>query len=60
MVPLGGFLINRFGPRPLTVVSSLIMAAGLVMFALITHLWQFYLSSDTRALGQGLGQIRRT
>ncbi len=53
--PVGGFMIDRFGPRVMAISGSVVMTLGLLNFVFMHHLWQFYLSSVTIALGQGLG-----
>jgi MFS family permease len=41
---LAGYLTDRFGPRPMVVLASLTMGAGLVMTAGIDRLWMGYLT----------------
>ena len=55
LAPIGGYLIDRFGARTMAVVGVAIMFVGLLNFTFMHELWQFYLSSVTIALGQGLG-----
>ncbi|MBI4639095.1 MAG: MFS transporter [Candidatus Tectomicrobia bacterium] len=43
-VPLGGALVDRFGPRVVFPLGSLIMILGLVMCAKSTTLWEFYIA----------------
>ncbi len=42
--PIAGRLVERFGPRRLMLVGSLVMASGLALTALIQTWWQLYLS----------------
>ncbi|HEV8230561.1 MAG TPA: MFS transporter [Candidatus Limnocylindria bacterium] len=41
--PLGGFFVDRFGPRIVLVAGLLLIAAGLVALLFVTELWQLYL-----------------
>ena len=43
--PLVGRWMDRFGARPVMVVSLLFLAAGFLLRAVMTDLWQFYLFS---------------
>lgn len=54
--PLGGSLVDRFGPRRVFVVGSVLLAAGLVALAAIRELWQFHLLFGL-ALGLGTGAV---
>ena len=42
--PIAGRLVERFGPRRLMLVGSLVMASGLGLTSLIQTWWQLYLS----------------
>ncbi len=41
---LAGYLTDRFGPRPMVVLASLTMGAGLIITSRIDRLWMGYLS----------------
>ena len=55
MGPIGGYMIDRFGSRTMALLGIVFMFAGLVNFAYMHHLWQFYFSSFIIAFGQGIG-----
>jgi len=42
LVPLVGFLIDRFGPRKLIFTGAIIIGLGLFFFSQVTSLWMFY------------------
>ena len=52
--PIAGRLVERFGPRRLMLVGSLVMASGLALASLIQTWWQLYLSYGVlTAIGLG-------
>ena len=53
--PIGGYMIDHFGARTMALIGCFVTFAGLLNFASMHHLWQFYLSSVAIATGQGLG-----
>ncbi len=53
--PLGGYLIDKLGPRRMTRIGLLIMGGGFLLFSQIQNLWQFYLVFVVMNLGAGLG-----
>ena len=55
MGPVGGYLIDRFGPRRMATVGIIIMTLGLILFSRMSSLPTFYLASVVIALGQSLG-----
>lgn len=55
--PLSGYLIDRLGPRVMAVAGTIVMGAGLLLFAQMHSLWQFYLAGAVIALGQGMGGL---
>ncbi|PZC48530.1 MAG: MFS family permease/MFS family permease [Chloroflexi bacterium] len=55
LAPLSGYLIDRLGPRIMAIFGNVVMTIGLLMFANMHTMWEFYLSSFTIALGQGMG-----
>ena len=55
MAPFGGVIIDKLGPKKVAIIGTVIQTIGLVIFATMEHLWQFYLSSFIVAFGQGLG-----
>ena len=55
LAPVSGYLIDRLGPRIMAIFGNVVMTIGLLMFANMDTMWEFYLSSFTIALGQGMG-----
>ena len=43
--PLGGYLIDKFGPRITCITGTTLTFIGLILFSIKTELWVFYLSS---------------
>lgn len=57
--PIGGSLIDRFGPRRVLLTGLVVIAVGLVMMLGMTELWQFHLWWGV-AIGVGTGAIAGT
>ena len=55
MGPVGGYLIDRFGPRRMSTIGILVMTLGLILFSRMTSLSAFYAASVVIAFGQSLG-----
>jgi MFS family permease len=53
--PLQGWLVDRFGPRPVLQVGTLLFGAGFLLFSQVDSLLTFYLSFFLIALGSSLG-----
>lgn len=59
--PLGGFFVDRFGPRRVLIAGMLLISSGLLALMYITELWQLYLAwgivigVGTGAAGQVIG-----
>ena len=53
--PLGGYLIDKFGPRITCITGTTLTFIGLIMFSIMTELWVFYLSSIIIAVGMSIG-----
>jgi MFS family permease len=53
--PLQGWLVDRFGPRLISTIGTLVFGAGFVLFARIESLLGFYLTFILIALGSSLG-----
>ena len=51
VAPIVGRMMDRFGARPVMVVSLLIMALGFLLRGSVDNLWQFYLYSAIVYLG---------
>ena len=55
--PISGFLINRFGPRVMSIISMVLIGAGLILLSRTNSLWQFYAGSLVVSLGASVGFI---
>ena len=53
--PLGGYLIDKFGPRITCITGTTLTFIGLILFSIMTQLWVFYLSSIIIAVGMSIG-----
>ena len=53
--PAGGYLVDRFGPRITGIFGTVIMTIGLLIFANMHSIQEFFISSMVIALGQGIG-----
>jgi len=51
LAPFAGKLVDRYGPRRLIFVGSIIVALSLFMLSKVNSLWMFYLSFIILALG---------
>lgn len=56
--PIFGYLLDRVGPRPMASIGIVVMSAGLMMFANVHALWQFYLACVVMAIGQSMGSTQ--
>src|SRR5438046_8879925 len=54
--PLGGTLIDRFGPRPVMLVGDLLIVGGLLGLLFVRDLWQLYLLWGI-PIGLGTGAV---
>ena len=55
MGPIGGYLIDKLGPRRMVLVGLLVMGGGFLLFSRVENLWMFYLSFVIMSAGAGLG-----
>ncbi|MSQ26004.1 MAG: MFS transporter [Dehalococcoidia bacterium] len=55
--PISGFLINRFGPRLMSIISMILIGLGLILLSRTNALWQFYAGSLIVSLGASVGFI---
>jgi MFS family permease len=53
--PLQGWMIDRFGARPVMLVGTLLFGVGFILLGRIQNLWQFYVAFGVIAMGSGLG-----
>jgi MFS transporter, OFA family, oxalate/formate antiporter len=54
LVPVEGYIIDRFGPRVITVVGGVLVAISWVMFSQATSIWTFYIGSVIGGVGAGI------
>lgn len=52
--PLQGFLVDRYGPRVVSLIGTFILSLGLILFGTTHSLWMYYFSNVIMALGSGL------
>ena len=52
--PLQGWMIDRFGPRPVMRIGTLVFGGGLILFARIESLWQLFAVMALVAVGSSL------
>ena len=48
-------MIDRVGPRIMAASGNVVMTVGLLLFASMDSVWEFYIASFVIALGQGMG-----
>ena len=53
LVPVEGYLVDRFGPRPVVLVGGLLCAIGWVMNSFATSLSAFYVAAAISGVGAG-------
>ena len=53
--PVGGFLVDKLGPRRMVLLGGLLLGSGFILFSYIQSLWQFYLVFILISFGLGLG-----
>jgi sugar phosphate permease len=51
LAPFAGKLVDKYGPRRLIFIGSIVVALSLVMLSQINSLWMFYLAFAVLALG---------
>ncbi|MEX2598592.1 MAG: MFS transporter [Dehalococcoidia bacterium] len=52
--PIQGWLIDRFGPRPVMLAGNLCFATGFFVLSQVNNLWQLYIAFAFLAIGTGL------
>ncbi len=55
MGPIGGYLVDRLGPRWMALAGLWIMGGGFLLFSQVQSLWMFYLSFVIMGMGGGIG-----
>ena len=55
MGPIGGYLIDKLGPRRMVFIGLLILGGGFILFSRIENLWMFYLAYMVMSVGHGFG-----
>jgi MFS transporter, OFA family, oxalate/formate antiporter len=55
--PIQGILIDKFGPRIISLIGTIFMGLGLILFSTTHSLWMFYFSNIIIALGSSLQGI---
>jgi OFA family oxalate/formate antiporter-like MFS transporter len=54
LVPAEGYLIDRFGPRVITLVGGVLVAISWVMYANATSIWTFWIGAVIGGIGAGI------
>ena len=55
MGPIGGYLIDKLGPRLMVFIGLLVLGGGFILLSQVHSLWMFYLAFLVMSMGQGLG-----
>jgi MFS transporter, OFA family, oxalate/formate antiporter len=53
LVPLWGYLVDRFGPRPVTVIGALFVGGSWVLSSIADSLWMLYVAAAIGGVGAG-------
>ncbi|MGZ5268167.1 MAG: MFS transporter, partial [Caldimonas sp.] len=53
LVPIEGYLVDRFGPRPVVLIGGLLCAIGWVMNSMSSSLMGFYVAAAISGIGAG-------
>ena len=49
--PVEGFLVDRFGPRPIVLFGAILSGSGLIMLSFLQSIWMFYVCVLLVSLG---------
>jgi MFS transporter, OFA family, oxalate/formate antiporter len=54
LVPVEGYIIDRFGPKRITIVGGVLVGISWIMFSQATSIWTFYIGSVVGGVGAGI------
>src|ERR1700733_1047998 len=54
LVPVEGYIIDRFGPTRITVIGGVLVGISWIMFSQATSLWTFWIGSAIGGVGAGI------
>jgi OFA family oxalate/formate antiporter-like MFS transporter len=54
LVPVEGYIIDRFGPKVITITGGLLVGISWVMFSQASSLWAFWIGSAIGGVGAGI------
>ena len=54
LVPVEGYIIDKFGPSRITMLGGVLVGISWTMFAFATSLWTFYIGSVIGGVGAGI------
>jgi OFA family oxalate/formate antiporter-like MFS transporter len=54
LVPVEGYIIDRFGPKRITILGGVLVAISWIMFSQATSIWTFYIGSVIGGIGAGI------
>ena len=54
LVPIEGYIIDRFGPSRITIVGGVLVGISWVMFSMATWIWTFYIGAAIGGIGAGI------
>jgi OFA family oxalate/formate antiporter-like MFS transporter len=54
LVPIEGYIIDRFGPSRITMLGGVLVAISWTMYAFATSLWTFYIGAVIGGIGAGI------
>ena len=55
--PIGGFIIDRWGPKKIIIGGQFIIGLGLILTSQVTELWQFYAAMMLTNAGSAVGSF---
>jgi OFA family oxalate/formate antiporter-like MFS transporter len=54
LVPVEGYIIDRFGPSRITILGGILVGISWTMYAFATSLWTFYIGAVIGGIGAGI------